>query len=1723
MQALFDSLKSREKNPTSVLKDILDKLSTDTDVKLPEEYDYLYSLPQTILKLGIFILKNTTVPNKFYLNGQIYKFEDTYKDLVNLLPAEGWCSRDIELLFEFIFSDKQIARLLPVAIENHGRGIYQWHWHKRSFKRPNHPVTILSLQIYFIVKFTESYWQNNTDLGDQKQYVQAYLLAPEHEPHYALQLPYAILSVAIDANVPNIKQTIEDIIYDKHPTAKVTIELINQLVLCDDDHIWMLLKKLLLSAGNQEGLRQMIMERLDYAKPHRMFEMLEFIVEHDLVRYSATMRAIDTWMGLGYTANDGKIFKQILNWIVDFRSAKYTIDELFSNSSQLNYLKLYTALWVIATEDCEKCIPIVENIIESGIVEHQCLAVYFLNQLELADLTTPLYLKILNSIDIDKYLKGERHTTSLVNLIHFDKDYLKTIWQEDVIQQIQAITERFSPYLKQLKDKKIKETAFFFDWLSLNTNSVDLLTHLFDLNMKNQDVMKDLLLHFNTFAVDKRFYLTYEIIGSYNRYSENQKKEPKYRPINDFQRYFCLIAIEDKSSQNMIYVLNALGSIEIDYDELKRVFNNFKRKDPALRNHLFEFMKKQPVSMIKKLIEEQKNAKHDLQKEALLALLVEFKDDPMISDIKTDIVAHFKNVLPPSESVNNLIQQVQNDVKTDIQSIDDIGIYDLSAIPKVTLPAFVSRSGYSHAELENVMFGGYFSPIETLNSAIEKLHDIYIGCVDYEYELIDYEGKKHIELLGNRCDYKQLKAGHLDEYRIFEEFPLHDKWLDWFNGSDITIPDLYLLAIREPRFFGDEKANSLYRVIDKNGFVSKYHAGKIKHIHSKPKAPLSNILYALCYKLIQKNQDKTNRDIIFNLLIDLHHYLHAEIIPNHVPKIKTLIKETAPTNFSNVSYFWYSNTCNILSGYLNFAHALSPLARLDKEQIKTLYCSKQSFYSFLKQVNLDVSKQNIEMYLYAYHHKIIDKNEMMYGLVQEELFRLQTSGADHRKMNHWKKEILKDVLDTAWIEEIKDKILSVELKRGELGTPVTWYAQRINSIYGIDKLILILLGLDRLNFSRGFFYSNSNSVNKQDLFSHFLRNSYPYKDETYEQFQHAIKQINISEKRLIEMSMYAPQWSNWVCDYLGWEGLHSGIWWFHAHTKTSSYGAHNAMLESELAKYSQLDVEDYKQGMIDLDWFYDVYPRLGEKRWKILYEAAKFISDSNGHRRARLNTDVLTHQYSVDEIKAKIIDKRDQEYMRVYGIVKLDDATPKVDVLNRYNFIQAFLKESKQFGAQKRESESIAASVALSNLARNAGFSDATRLTIAMESNQIEILLSQNSFNHEGTTLSISIDIDGDPILIIDKAGKPLKAVPANMKKLPEVVGLNEVYKQLKLQATRARVILESLMTGESELQYEELVSLACHPIVGPRLKKLVIATQSGELGFFDGNNLRDTSGEIIKVKNKAKISYRIAHCIDLHKSKTWSAFQSYCFTHQIQQPFKQVFRELYLLTADEMGDTTDAMRYAGHQVSPKQTIALLKQRGWKLDYENGFQKVNHKRKYYVNIYALADWFSPSDIEEPTLEMVRFYDLKTHTPIALSKIPSIEFSEVMRDLDLVVSVAHVGAVDPEATQSTIGLRAALLIETMNLFKLVNYEIKGTFVIIQGTLAQYSVHLGSGNVHKLGGASIAILPVHSSHRGKVFLPFMDEDPKSAEILTKVLLLAQDNKLKDPTIIEQIARA
>ncbi len=329
-------------------------------------------------------------------------------------------------------------------------------------------------------------------------------------------------------------------------------------------------------------------------------------------------------------------------------------------------------------------------------------------------------------------------------------------------------------------------------------------------------------------------------------------------------------------------------------------------------------------------------------------------------------------------------------------------------------------------------------------------------------------------------------------------------------------------------------------------------------------------------------------------------------------------------------------------------------------------------------------------------------------------------------------------------------------------------------------------------------------------------------------------------------------------------------------------------------------------------------------------------------------------------------------------------------------------------------------------------------------------------------------------------------------------------------------------MNNMSTFTCQELANILQNPVIAPMVERLVWITEDKQTGFARLNEdtvaLKNASGTKLNITKDSIL--RIAHPHDLIQTGTWADYMQMLYEEKIVQPFKQVFREYYPLTDDERQERTVSRRYSGYQIQPRKAAALLKKGGWTVDYYEGLQKVCYGEDLIVRLYALADWFSPSDIEAPALETVRFFNRSDNKPVELETINPILFSETMRDIDLAVSVARVGGVDPEASHSTIEMRIAIGIELVRLMKLNNVTFTKHHAIITGKLNSYSVHMGSGITHAQGKGMRAIIPVHSQHRGRVFLPFADEDPKTAEIMSKIVLLAEDTKIKDPEILTQL---
>ena len=111
---------------------------------------------------------------------------------------------------------------------------------------------------------------------------------------------------------------------------------------------WEFMEKLLLAAQRQEGLRQVILEAVDEAHPDAFRRMLRLIRENDLTRFSATIRAVDVWLGFGWDAMSARFAAKALEQIE--RLLEHP-DAVPRPSRAATPQVAYLALWAAAFRD----------------------------------------------------------------------------------------------------------------------------------------------------------------------------------------------------------------------------------------------------------------------------------------------------------------------------------------------------------------------------------------------------------------------------------------------------------------------------------------------------------------------------------------------------------------------------------------------------------------------------------------------------------------------------------------------------------------------------------------------------------------------------------------------------------------------------------------------------------------------------------------------------------------------------------------------------------------------------------------------------------------------------------------------------------------------------------------------------------------------------------------------------------------------------------------------------------------------------------------------------------------------------------------------------------------------------------------------------------------------------------------------------------------------------
>lgn len=427
--------------------------------------------------------------------------------------------------------------------------------------------------------------------------------------------------------------------------------------------------------------------------------------------------------------------------------------------------------------------------------------------------------------------------------------------------------------------------------------------------------------------------------------------------------------------------------------------------------------------------------------------------------------------------------------------------------------------------------------------------------------------------------------------------------------------------------------------------------------------------------------------------------------------------------------------------------------------------------------------------------------------------------------------------------------------------------------------------------------------------------------------------------------------------------------------------------------------------------------------------------------------------------------------------------------------------------------------------------------------------------------------------------GKPQKSVPAavkadfaeDLKELKQAA--QEIQKMIPAQRQRIEGLYLESKTWDFAIWRERYLD---HPLVGTLARRLIwqfVQEDRIGVGIWHQGQLVNEAGDPLLGLETGATKVQLWHPIHA-STETILRWRQWLIEHQIQQPFKQAHREVYLLTPAEESTQSYSNRFAAHILKQHIFHALCGQRGWKnklrlMVDDDAPPPMRMLTQYGIRAEFWVGGLGQDITDSATFlyvgtDQVRFYpeqaalnyahvgggidyhpDRRHGTemdPLPVDQIPALVFSEIMRDVDLFVGVASVGN-DPtwsdggrdglyrgywygysfgtlNASAQTRRQVLETLIPRLKIAKQCHFEDK--FLVVKGSFCTYKIHLGSGNILMDPGdryLCIVSNQLKSNDNDSIFLPF-EGDTTLSLILSKALLLANDTKIKDQTILAQI---
>ncbi|MEU8001729.1 DUF4132 domain-containing protein [Catellatospora sp. NPDC049111] len=450
--------------------------------------------------------------------------------------------------------------------------------------------------------------------------------------------------------------------------------------------------------------------------------------------------------------------------------------------------------------------------------------------------------------------------------------------------------------------------------------------------------------------------------------------------------------------------------------------------------------------------------------------------------------------------------------------------------------------------------------------------------------------------------------------------------------------------------------------------------------------------------------------------------------------------------------------------------------------------------------------------------------------------------------------------------------------------------------------------------------------------------------------------------------------------------------------------------------------------------------------------------------------------------------------LTAYGMLPPDDGET---VLDRWVALREVHRRGMEFSPERRRQHAVALDVALDHLAQVGGFADAAALDEAGEAHSPTPVPPPLVVGPYTAAVGFA---GGEPAVVASKGGRVLKSLPKAVREDPGMAALREQHELVRGHASRLRGRLHRLVTTGAPVPPAELVRLRATPTGAGLLPLLVWQDQAGRFGLLDDV---DATGPV-----------SAAHPASLAAAGLLGHWQAEAARRRLCQPVPQLFREWYAPKPEEI--IGDATRFTGRVIDGGAAARELASRGWSLHDTAQPHATKRLSEHTAVLHAATEgYWAAGDVGFTRLE---FRDGDTAVPA--DRVPPVVFSEAVRDLDQAAWAGRrsVGDYSTGLARS----RAELLTAVLGDGGPDRITRHGDTVVVDGSRAVYRLHLGTDAVvigDRPGPRDVSYGFGDTPHPA-LFQPVERADHATTRLLTRILLLAEDEKITDEWTLEKL---